>query len=215
MLAAAFVAALLLHAAPAAAQLLDRSDWVAYACSEQDSDREVALASYAIDGDPTGTWWHSQWDPAGKTLPCHLTVRWGAKKATVSGLVYTPRSQANGRIGRYQVRVSYDGRRFPDVVASGTWPDNSNEKTVTWPAVSGVARVRLRALSEAGGRGSWAAVADLNIIGTFEGGGGGGSALPRAGWFAVPDSQQTRDGVSDPACANAPLSALLRCCCAS
>ena len=206
MAAAAVLLALLAVATPAAAQFLDRSDWEVFADSEQDSSREVALASNAIDGDPTGTWWHTKWDPEADSFPHQITVRWGDRKATVSGLRYTPRAAPNGRIGDYQIRVSFDGRRFPDVVAEGTWGDNSNAKTVRWPATTGVARVRLRCLSEAGGRGPWCNAADIQIFGSYEGGGGGGgggggAALPRAGWFAVPDSSQTRNGQSHPPCA--------------
>ncbi|MFN8569310.1 MAG: hypothetical protein U0Z44_17725 [Kouleothrix sp.] len=50
-------------------------------------------------------------------------------------------------------------------MASGSWADDASEKTVTFAAKSG-RYVRLRALSEAGGRGAWTSAAEVNVLGS-------------------------------------------------
>ena len=84
----------------------------------------------------------------------------------VSGFTYTPRSDAsrNGSIGGYAIAVSSNGTTWGAPVASGTWADTSEAKTVTFPAVQ-ARYIRLTATTEAGNRGQWSAAAELNVIG--------------------------------------------------
>jgi phospholipase C len=86
---------------------------------------------------------------------------------SVTGLRYLPRPApgSNGRIGQYEVYVSADGVTWGAAVASGSWADDASEKTVTFAAKSG-RYVRLRALSEAGGRGAWTSAAEVNVLGS-------------------------------------------------
>ena len=126
---------------------------------------------------------HVQYDPALAALPQQLTFRWGARTATVSGLVYQPRPEvedapwlADGRIGDYEVLVSTDGTTF-ESVADGAWADSGAAKTVTFSEQTDVQRVRLRCLTEVSGK-SICNAAEVYIIGTYDGdappGGGGG-----------------------------------------
>ncbi|MET4093097.1 galactose oxidase-like domain-containing protein, partial [Arthrobacter sp. UYCu712] len=87
---------------------------------------------------------------------------------SISGFRYLPRSDnANGRIGKYSIGVSSNGVAW-NVVATGTWPDTSAEKTVNFTAVS--ARfVRLTSTTEAGNRGPWSSAAEINLLGPSKG----------------------------------------------
>ena len=80
-------------------------------------------------------------------------------------LLYLPRPAPgrNGNIGQYQIYVSTDGTTWGSPVATGTFADNSAQKTVTFPART-VRYVRLRALTEAGGRGPWSNAAEINLL---------------------------------------------------
>ncbi|XVV07194.1 discoidin domain-containing protein [Actinosynnema sp. CA-248983] len=73
---------------------------------------------------------------------------------TLTAVTYVPRQDggANGRVGRYEVYVSADGANWGTPVAAGTFADDAGRKTVRlWPVATRY--VRLRALTEAGGRG--------------------------------------------------------------
>lgn len=151
---------------PAAAKIatvvvLPRTGWTATA---SDSQRLPARpASNALDGNPR-TLWRSRWSPAAR-LPHSITV--DMKKPTVvSGLLYLPRQDGvgQGRIGRFAVSVSTDGRTFSRPVATGTWADDAVQKTARFTPVRS-RYVRLTALTEAGHRGPWTTVAELHLLG--------------------------------------------------
>jgi galactose oxidase len=142
---------------PAAAKL-PRDGWVATASSDETGNEP----SKVLDGD-RATIWHSRWRTA-SSLPQWLTIDTG-KVQRVSGLVYTPRSgRANGRIGRYEIRLSQDGTTWDAPVVAGTMADDEAVKTIGF-AVSSARYVRLVALSEAGGRGPWASAAEIDLLG--------------------------------------------------
>ena len=96
-----------------------------------------------------------------------------------------------------QVYTSADGASWPaQPTATGTFEDTAELKTFVLPGGAKTARgFRLRALTEAGGRGPWSSGAELNVLGTYVaggggGGGGGGGTLSRRGWTATADSTQ-------------------------
>lgn len=141
-----------------AAEKLPRTGWVATASSE-DSGSETAKV---LDGDRS-TIWHSRWRTA-TSLPQWLTIDMGTTQR-VSGLVYTPRTdRGNGRIGRYEIRLSADGATWGEPVVTGTLADDAAVKTIGF-AASSTRYVRLTALSEAGGRGPWASAAEIDLLG--------------------------------------------------
>jgi galactose oxidase len=128
-----------------------------------ESTAESAPASNAIDGNPA-TYWHSQYKPAAVNLPHWLTI--DMHTATwFDGLVYLPRSvtSRNGNIGQYQITVSNDGTNWSTPVLTGTFADDSFQKTVTFTPVK-ARYVRLTALSEAGNRGPWTDIAEINLL---------------------------------------------------
>jgi hypothetical protein len=105
----------------------------------------------AIDN-RTGTLWHTPWQPEKLPMPHHLTVDL-KKPRKVTGFSYTPRQeQANGRIAKYEVRVSSDGERWSEPLASGTWPNSPETKTATFDEPVTARYVRLVALSEVNGK---------------------------------------------------------------
>jgi len=72
-------------------------------------------------------------------------------------------------------------------VTTGTWPDDKTVKTATFPAVS-ARYVRLTAWTEAGNRGDWTSVAEVNILGVAPSAGAGGAWEPPIGLPIVPVS---------------------------
>ncbi len=148
--------------APAPAALA-RTGWIVTA-SDQETTRESGGAANVLDGNLT-TIWHSQYSPTLIPLPHSIVLDMRAINE-VSGFTYTPRSgtSRNGTIGQYAIAVSSDGTSWSAPVASGTWADNSQAKTLTFPAVQ-ARYVRLTATTEAGNRGQWTTAAELNVIG--------------------------------------------------
>ncbi|WP_427135834.1 galactose oxidase-like domain-containing protein [Pseudarthrobacter sp. S9] len=120
-------------------------------------------AGNVLDGS-AATMWHSRWSPApAAPLPHTITIDTKATRS-ISGFRYLPRSEGtNGRVGKYSIGVSSNGITW-SVVASGTWPDSSAEKTVNFTAVS-ARYVRLTATTEAGNRGPWSSAAEINLLG--------------------------------------------------
>src|SRR4051812_45880745 len=143
------------------------------------ADSNSAQAANVLDGDAT-----TLWRTAATALPHLLTID-TQNRIALSGLTYLPPADsANGRIGRYEVLISDDGTTWSKPVATGTFADDATLKTVAIATV--VTRfVRLRALSEAGNRTTKSAAAEINLLG------GTDPALPRTGWTATADSQET------------------------
>ncbi|KAF2803601.1 galactose oxidase [Mytilinidion resinicola] len=139
--------------------ILPRDTWKVSADSAQAGN----AADLAIDGD-VDTKWHTPF--TGGNLPGYphtFTIDQGAVTA-VSGFSYLPRPDAsgpNGRVGKYIIQYTNNTNTWADA-ASGTWVDDSNPKTVTFP-VHWARYWRLRALSEAGNRGPWASAAEINL----------------------------------------------------
>jgi hypothetical protein len=122
-----------------------------------------------------------------------------------------------------QIYVSANGYDFGTPVATGTWADDATDKTVKFAAVNGAA-VRLTALTEAGGRGPWSSMADINLIGTVvkpsPPGGGPGSWGPLINFPLVPvaAAMLANGNVRAQRCCARVLAirgwSALRCCCA-
>ncbi|KAL8671569.1 MAG: hypothetical protein Q9168_003931 [Polycauliona sp. 1 TL-2023] len=115
------------------------------------------------------TWWHTEYaqDSPSSQLPHYIDIDLG-KEYIVSGLTYLPRqdNQKNGNIGQFAVTLTKAGflgaEPIPRTDFNGLWPDDKERKTASFPAK--IARyVRLTAMSEAGGRGPWTSVAQIDI----------------------------------------------------
>ena len=118
-------------------------------------------AALAIDGDPK-TIWHTRYEPQPDALPHHFLLDL-KKVVPVRGLVYVPRQdQANGRIARYAVHVSRDGKAWRKA-ASGTWPNDAKAKRVPFARPHEGQYVKLVAEAEVGG-GPWASAAEVDVM---------------------------------------------------
>ena len=140
-------------------------DWVNFCARPVQIRQPSKPASNVLDGD-SSTFWHTSYsNPA---MPHTLTIWFGGATVAVSGLTYLPRqdSIANGRIGSYEILFSADGDSFDAASASsGTWPDSSALKTVTFATVEAKA-LRIVSKREAGGRCSCTCAAVIKVCGT-------------------------------------------------
>jgi galactose oxidase len=137
-------------------------------------------AANAVDGDPS-TIWHTQWRDPAPPHPHWIAI--DLKSATAfGGLTYLPRpaGSRNGNIGQYQIHVSNDGVSWGSPVATGTFADDGNQKSITFSAVT-ARYVRLTALTEAGGRGPWTTAAEIGLL---------SPSVPSTDWTVTADSEE-------------------------
>ena len=115
----------------------------------------------AIDGDPA-TIWHTNWEPPVK--PPHELILDLKQSVRLRGMRYLPRQDmTNGRIARYEVYLSRDGKEWGSAMAAGTWPNDAARKTVPFEKPREARFLKLVALNEVRGQ-PFAAVAELDIL---------------------------------------------------
>jgi galactose oxidase len=146
-------------AQPPNPEILPRDGFTAAATSENGPGNAAGLV---LDGS-RDTIWQSERDPVEAPLPHSITIDFGGSR-NVAGLVIVGRHDdiAEGHIGAYTVSAS-DGGEFAQV-AEGTFADSRSAKTVTFAPRAATA-LRITANSEAGGRGPWAAISEVDILG--------------------------------------------------
>jgi galactose oxidase len=163
---------------------LPRTGWTASADNQEPGDG----ASNVLDGDAL-TMWHRRF--TGSSIPAYPHRITSNMHAThvVTGLAYLPRQDGNlnGTIGRYSVSVSIDGAHWGSPIASGGWADDATQKYADF-APRKARFVRLTALTEAGNRGPWTSVAEINILGRAPSAGVGGRWGALIGFPLVPVS---------------------------
>ncbi len=118
----------------------------------------------AMDGNPA-TMWHTDWQFRETSHPHEITIDLGASYE-LSGFAYLPRSGAggpNGTIKDYELYISDNEKDFGKPVTKGAFAISAGEKIVTLPAKVKGRYVRLRALSEVGGR-PWTSIAGLRLL---------------------------------------------------
>ncbi|GLV82376.1 hypothetical protein Slala03_20650 [Streptomyces lavendulae subsp. lavendulae] len=150
---------------PTGSTPVPQQDWTLVSADSQETAAENGAAANAFDGNPA-TLWHTAWS-AGKpaALPHEIRIDLGARY-TVDSLGYLPRQDggANGRIGGYEVYVSDTTADWGTPAATGTLADTPAAKTVPLALRTG-RYLRLRALTEAGGRGPWTSAAEITLTG--------------------------------------------------
>ena len=115
----------------------------------------------AVDGDPN-TFWHTDWT-AGDTLPAHFDLDLGQVKL-LRGFNYTPRQDmARGRIERYTVEVSLDGKTWLSWQKEATFPNTTTQQAIRFPKPVQARYLRLTALSDYG-QVHQAAIAELEPV---------------------------------------------------
>ncbi len=119
-------------------------------------------AEKAIDGDPD-TYWHSQYGVTLTKYPHTFEIDLG-KEREFQGITYLPRQDgnANGRVARYSVAVSQDGKTWK-TEAEGTFENNGDLKQALFKAPVKARYFQFNALSEVKGA-DYASCAELEII---------------------------------------------------
>ena len=102
--------------------LVNREKWrVAHVDSQQSGEGE---ADNAIDGNPE-TYWHTQWAPQLTRHPHEIRIDLG-ESLELRGVTYLPRQDMDhGRIGRYAVYVSQDGKTWRRPAAEGRFQNST------------------------------------------------------------------------------------------
>ncbi|MEU7556141.1 TIM-barrel domain-containing protein [Streptomyces sp. NPDC044571] len=150
---------------PAGSAPLSQAGWSLVSADSQETAAENGAAVGAFDGNPASHW-HTAWSSTTPApLPHEIQIDLGARYA-VDGLGYLPRQDGgvNGRIGGYEVYVSDTTTDWGAPVATGTFADTPAAKTVSTAAKTG-RYLRLKALTEAGGRGPWSSAAEITLTG--------------------------------------------------
>ena len=117
----------------------------------------------AIDSNDN-TYWHSQYNPTDDPLPHRITIDMG-KVYNVRSLTYLPRQDgvSNGNIGNWRISLAADADAETFRSLNGTWADDATRKTVDFRNATRARYVQLDALTEAGDRGPWTSVAQIDI----------------------------------------------------
>ncbi|MFD1720130.1 galactose oxidase-like domain-containing protein [Amnibacterium endophyticum] len=146
------------------------------------------LASAALRPS-TRSWWQSKSSRQGRPFKTQtLTLRTRSPKI-VSGLRYLPAAK-RGAIGRFEVRVSRDGRRYGGVVAKGRWERNSMTKQVAWsPKRVRSVKVTIRSVSPARSRSVTAA--SIRLLGAPKAVAAPATSVPAAAPAAPPSDTST------------------------
>ncbi len=138
---------------------VDRSVWkVIHVDSEHPGEGEAVKA---IDSD-AATYWHTKWGSGEKSHPHEIRVDMG-KMYEISAFTYLPRQgQANGRIGRFELYISRDGRDWGKALAAGRFPDMTDLQVIEFDRSVKGRFLRLVALSEVNGN-AWTSAAEIGI----------------------------------------------------
>lgn len=130
---------------------------VVYVDSDEDNSMRMAA-----DGD-INTYWHTVHNQFYLAPYPHEIQMSLPKEAKVNGIKYTPRQNSvEGRIGKYEVYLSRDGKEWGKAVASGTFTNSKEAQTVEFTPRR-ARYVKLQTLSAIDG-GKQAAVSELEIL---------------------------------------------------
>ncbi|KAG8529851.1 uncharacterized protein KY384_005332 [Bacidia gigantensis] len=149
-----------IKAAPAPEAVADaaigRDGWTC----DVDSAQAENPCTNVLDGD-AGTIWHTQFNPTTDDLPHTITINMQAVHLVGSIIIQPRGDNGNGNIGEHIISLSTNGADYQHV-GYGTYIDNQNVKTTTITPQN-AQYVRIQALTEAGGRGPWTSIAEVNI----------------------------------------------------
>jgi F5/8 type C domain/Glycosyl hydrolases family 2, TIM barrel domain/Glycosyl hydrolases family 2, sugar binding domain/Glycosyl hydrolases family 2 len=125
------------------------------------SEHENFWAINAADNNPD-TYWHSNWNPPEPALPHSLVIELKQPLA-VSGFIYTPRKDCDhGRIARYRIHSSDDGRNWKPVT-EGVWENTERPQTVRLDVPITARLFKLESLQEVKNR-NWTSAAEFDVI---------------------------------------------------
>ncbi|MFV0482983.1 MAG: discoidin domain-containing protein, partial [Bacteroidales bacterium] len=116
-----------------------------------------------LDGDPN-TFWSSEWNGEWRASASHHVIIDLGSTKEVSGCTYTPRQDSeNGRIGKFEIHVSKDGKEWGEAVASGSFENSKELQKVDFKAKYNVNYIKINTFSEVNNR-KWAAIAELSFF---------------------------------------------------
>jgi hypothetical protein len=134
---------------------------IRFRASAETAAPEAPVAA-AVDGDPA-TFWHTDWQSWQNRLPATLAIDLGSE-AGIRGFRYTPRQDMNrGRIDRYRVEVSSDGRTWTAVGSAASFPDNTEPREILFEKPVVARHIRLVVLSDHG-KANGASVAEFEPL---------------------------------------------------
>jgi hypothetical protein len=142
---------------------LTKTDWRLVSVDSEELVGEDGAADNAFDDNPE-TIWHTQWSDDSPAHPHELVIDLGATYS-LAGFSMLPRQDgsANGRIIDYEFYIGIYPDQWSTPVAEGSFADNANEKSVTFPFTAG-RYIRLVALSGSNGA-PWTSVAEIGLTG--------------------------------------------------
>ncbi|MHB8955046.1 MAG: discoidin domain-containing protein [Pirellulaceae bacterium] len=116
----------------------------------------------ALDGNPD-TIWHTAWGEGSPAHPHEFVLDLQASHE-IRGLAYLPRQDmTNGRIAKYEIYASQDGRAWGPALARGEWPDTTERQTANFERPLRARYIKLVALSEVRGS-SFASAAEIDVL---------------------------------------------------
>jgi hypothetical protein len=114
-----------------------------------------------MDQDPSSLW-HTAWEPMAP-YP-HSLILDLKQEVSLRALTCLPRQDMdNGRIARYEIYVSSDGKAWGTPIAQGQWPDSPKLQRVDFAQTHRGRFLKMQALSEVKGR-SFASIAEIDIV---------------------------------------------------
>lgn len=128
----------------------------------EETSGEDGKGANAVDGKPE-TFWHTQWQDASPGCPHEIVIALDPS-CRIKGFTYLPRQDDSdhGSIKEYEIYVSTDGKDFGQPVATGTWENNKDKKTVTFDARS-CGFIKVKAVSEVNAE-AWTSAAEITVI---------------------------------------------------
>ncbi|WP_215224614.1 discoidin domain-containing protein [Echinicola shivajiensis] len=115
-----------------------------------------------LDGNPD-TFWSSEWNGEWRaSYSHHIVIEFGTEK-NIAECIYTPRQDSeNGRVRKYEIYVSKDGKTWSKPIASGEFENSTEKQIVRFDQSYPTKFVKFVSVSEVNNR-KWAAIADLQF----------------------------------------------------
>jgi len=139
--------------------IVDRSQWKIRVDSFEPGEGEPA---HLIDGDPS-TYWHTKWTGGAPRHPHEIAIDFG-KVLNLAAVTYLPRQEiGNGRIARYELYLSRDGKKWGRPVKKGEFGRGAELKKIELYPPRKARYLKLVALSEINDR-PWTSAAEIGVI---------------------------------------------------
>ncbi len=137
--------------------------WRVGATASADSAHPGFDSANVLDGSPE-TMWHTAWEPKLEPYP-HWIALHLEKPVRIKGIGVLPRQDmTNGRIGKFAVYVSEDGKTWGRPVARGSFAPGSDRQEILFRKPLTVSHLKLEALSPVDPSHPWASMADIDLV---------------------------------------------------